>query len=92
MSRDFEPAMGDAMRKGKRSLCWAGTDGRRCTPGRLHAMDNRNAWTSSAMLSGLVLHGDRRKELQVLVAMVREGHGPVVAAYVGVLNACRRAR
>jgi len=53
-------------------------------------MDNRNAWTSSAMLSGLVLHGDRRKELQVFVAMVREGHEPVVAAYVGVLNACRR--
>jgi pentatricopeptide repeat protein len=55
------------------------------------AMDGKNAWTYSAMLSGLALHGNGRKALQVFDAMVREGHAPDAAAYVGVLNACSRA-
>lgn len=55
------------------------------------AMDDKNAWTYSAMLSGLALHGDGRKALQVFDAMVRERHAPDAAAYVGVLNACSRA-
>ena len=40
------------------------------------AMDGKNAWTYSAMLSGLALHRDGRKALQVFDAMVREGHAP----------------
>ena len=40
------------------------------------AMDGKNAWTYSAMLSGLALHGDGWKALQVFDAMVREGHAP----------------
>ncbi|AQK73784.1 Pentatricopeptide repeat-containing protein [Zea mays] len=55
------------------------------------AMDDKSAWAYSAMLSGLALHGDGRKALQVFDAMVREGHAPDAAAYVGVLNACSRA-
>lgn len=55
------------------------------------AMDDKNAWTHSAMVSGLALHGDGRKALQVFDAMVREGHWPDGAVYVGVLNACSRA-
>ncbi|KAL5207703.1 hypothetical protein ABZP36_032138 [Zizania latifolia] len=55
------------------------------------AMDDKNAWAYSAMVSGLALHGDGRKALQVFDAMVREGHRPDGAVYVGVLNACSRA-
>ncbi|KAB8088460.1 hypothetical protein EE612_013081, partial [Oryza sativa] len=55
------------------------------------AMDDKNAWTYSAMVSGLALHGDGRKALEVFDAMVREGHRPDAAVYVGVLNACSRA-
>ena len=46
------------------------------------AMDGKNVWMYSAMLSGLALHGDGRKELQVFDTMVREGHTPDAAAYV----------
>uniref|UniRef100_A0A0A9FMI8 Pentatricopeptide repeat-containing protein n=2 Tax=Arundo donax TaxID=35708 RepID=A0A0A9FMI8_ARUDO len=53
--------------------------------------DDKNAWTYSAMVSGLALHGDGRKALQVFDAMVREGHAPDAVVYVGVLNACSRA-
>ncbi|TVU28102.1 hypothetical protein EJB05_19611, partial [Eragrostis curvula] len=56
-----------------------------------NAADDKNAWTYSAMVSGLALHGDGRKALQVFDAMVREGHAPDAAVYVGVLNACSRA-
>uniref|UniRef100_A0A0A9D6J8 DYW domain-containing protein n=1 Tax=Arundo donax TaxID=35708 RepID=A0A0A9D6J8_ARUDO len=55
------------------------------------AAEHKNAWTYSAMVSGLVLHGDGRKALQVFDAMVREGHAPDAVVYVGVLNACSRA-
>ncbi|RLN07266.1 hypothetical protein C2845_PM11G29240 [Panicum miliaceum] len=55
------------------------------------AMDGKNAWAYSAMVSGLALHGDGRKALLVFNAMVREGHAPDAAVYVGVLNACSRA-
>jgi len=55
------------------------------------AMGGKNAWAYSAMVSGLALHGDGRRALQVLDAMVREGHAPDAAVYVGVLNACGRA-
>ncbi|KAF0934701.1 hypothetical protein E2562_026446 [Oryza meyeriana var. granulata] len=55
------------------------------------AMDDKNAWTYSAIVSGLALHGDGRKALEVFDAMVREGHRPDAAVYVGVLNACSRA-
>ena len=51
----------------------------------------KNAWTYSAMVSGLALHGDGRKALQVFDAMAREGHRPDEAVYVGVLNACSRS-
>ncbi|CAM0944842.1 unnamed protein product [Alopecurus aequalis] len=51
----------------------------------------KNAWTYSAMLSGLALHGDGRKALQVFDAMFREGQKPDEAVYVGVLNACSRS-
>ncbi|KAF8750233.1 hypothetical protein HU200_012488 [Digitaria exilis] len=55
------------------------------------ADDNKNAWTYSAMVSGLALHGDGRKALQVFDEMLRDGHAPDAAAYVAVLNACSRA-
>lgn len=55
------------------------------------AMDDKNTWAYSAMVSGLALHGCGRKALQVFDAMVREGHTPDAAVYVGVLNACSRA-
>ncbi|PUZ77208.1 hypothetical protein GQ55_1G351400 [Panicum hallii var. hallii] len=55
------------------------------------AMDGKSAWAYSAMVSGLALHGDGRKALQVFDAMVREGQAPDAAVYVGVLNACSRA-
>ncbi|WVZ74076.1 hypothetical protein U9M48_022303 [Paspalum notatum var. saurae] len=55
------------------------------------AMDDRNAWTYSAMVSGLALHGDGREALEVFDTMIREGHAPDAAVYVGVLNACSRA-
>ncbi|XP_047082319.1 pentatricopeptide repeat-containing protein At1g31920 [Lolium rigidum] len=51
----------------------------------------KNVWTYSAMVSGLALHGDGRKALQVFDAMVSEGHRPDEAVYVGVLNACSRS-
>uniref|UniRef100_A0ACD5ZKL8 Uncharacterized protein n=1 Tax=Avena sativa TaxID=4498 RepID=A0ACD5ZKL8_AVESA len=51
----------------------------------------KNVWTYSAMVSGLALHGDGRKALQVFDAMVSEGHMPDEAVYVGVLNACSRS-
>lgn len=51
----------------------------------------KNEWTYSAMVSGLALHGDGRKALQVFDAMIREGHQPDEAVYVGVLNACSRS-
>lgn len=53
--------------------------------------ERRNAWTYGAMVSGLALHGDGRRALRVFEAMVRDGHAPDAAAYVGVLNACSRA-
>jgi pentatricopeptide repeat protein len=53
--------------------------------------EGKNAWTYSAMVSGLALHGDAPGALRVFEAMVREGHAPDAAAYVGVLNACSRA-
>ncbi|GJM86522.1 hypothetical protein PR202_ga02389 [Eleusine coracana subsp. coracana] len=55
------------------------------------AEGERNAWTYSAMVSGLALHGHAREALRVFDAMVREGHAPDAAVYVGVLNACGRA-
>uniref|UniRef100_J3LG41 DYW domain-containing protein n=1 Tax=Oryza brachyantha TaxID=4533 RepID=J3LG41_ORYBR len=55
------------------------------------AMDDKNAWTYSAMVSGLALHGDGLRALEVFDAMVREGHRPDAPVYVGVLNACSRA-
>uniref|UniRef100_M8AJ49 DYW domain-containing protein n=1 Tax=Aegilops tauschii TaxID=37682 RepID=M8AJ49_AEGTA len=56
------------------------------------SMDGKkNEWTYSAMVSGLALHGDGRKALQVFDAMIREGHQPDEAVYVGVLNACSRS-
>ncbi|KAL6911841.1 hypothetical protein ACP4OV_000646 [Aristida adscensionis] len=55
------------------------------------AAEEKNAWTYSAMVSGLALHGDGPRALQVFDAMVREGHAPDAAVYVGVLNACSRA-
>uniref|UniRef100_A0A453PBX4 DYW domain-containing protein n=1 Tax=Aegilops tauschii subsp. strangulata TaxID=200361 RepID=A0A453PBX4_AEGTS len=45
------------------------------------SMDGKkNEWTYSAMVSGLALHGDGRKALQVFDAMIREGHQPDEAA------------
>ncbi|CAL5054888.1 unnamed protein product [Urochloa decumbens] len=56
------------------------------------AMSNdRNAWAYSAMVSGLAMHGEGREALRVFDAMLREGHAPDAAVYVGVLNACSRA-
>lgn len=55
------------------------------------AMDGKNEWTYSAMVSGLALHGDGLKALQVFDAMAREGHKPDEAVYVGILNACSRS-
>jgi pentatricopeptide repeat protein len=43
------------------------------------------------MVSGLALHGDGLGALRVFEAMVREGHEPDAAAYVGVLSTCSRA-
>ncbi|CAN6246473.1 unnamed protein product [Urochloa humidicola] len=53
--------------------------------------DDRNAWAYSAMVSGLAMHGDAPEALRVFDAMLREGHAPDAAVYVGVLNACSRA-
>ncbi|CAL5055334.1 unnamed protein product [Urochloa decumbens] len=55
------------------------------------AMGDRNAWAYSAMVSGLAMHGDAREALRVFEEMLREGHAPDAAVYVGVLNACSRA-
>ncbi|CAN6280310.1 unnamed protein product [Urochloa humidicola] len=52
---------------------------------------SRNAWAYSAMVSGLALHGDALEALRVFDEMLREGHAPDAAVYVGVLNACSRA-
>jgi pentatricopeptide repeat protein len=51
----------------------------------------KNVWTYSAMVSSLAQHGNGRGALRVFEAMVREGHAPDAAAYVGVLSGCSRA-
>ncbi|XP_008788534.2 pentatricopeptide repeat-containing protein At1g31920 [Phoenix dactylifera] len=54
-------------------------------------MPQRNKWTFSAVISGLAMHGDGEKVLQILSNMLKEGIEPDEAIYVGVLSACSHA-
>lgn len=54
-------------------------------------MPEKNKWTYSAAISGLAMHGDGEKALQVFSNMLREGIEPDEAIYVGVLSACSHA-
>ncbi|CAA7406574.1 unnamed protein product [Spirodela intermedia] len=54
------------------------------------AMEEKNLWTYSAVISGLALHGDGEGALRVFAGMLTEGLRPDGAVYVGVLTACAR--
>lgn len=54
-------------------------------------MSEKNKWTYSAVISGLAMHGDGEKALQVFSNMLKEGIEPDEAIYVGVLSACSHA-
>lgn len=54
------------------------------------AIEEKNLWTYSAVISGLALHGDGEGALRVFAGMLAEGLRPDGAVYVGVLTACAR--
>ncbi|KAG6513858.1 hypothetical protein ZIOFF_024195 [Zingiber officinale] len=51
----------------------------------------RNTWTYSVVISGLAMHSEGHKALQVFEEMLSAGHVPDEAIYVGVLSACSHA-
>ncbi|XP_074560761.1 pentatricopeptide repeat-containing protein At1g31920-like [Curcuma longa] len=52
---------------------------------------DKNTWTYSVVISGLAMHGEGRRALQVFEEMLSAGHEPDDAIYVGVLSACSQA-
>lgn len=56
------------------------------------SMKEKNLHTYSATISGLALHGDGKRALEIFSRMIiDEGIKPNEAIYVGVLSACSRA-
>lgn len=55
------------------------------------SMKEKTMHTYSATLSGLALHGDGKRALEIFSRMINEGIKPNEAIYVGVLSACSRA-
>ncbi|MQL73307.1 hypothetical protein Taro_005653 [Colocasia esculenta] len=55
------------------------------------AMEEKNLWTYSVVISGLAMHGDCEKALWVFADMLRDDLRPDGAVYVSVLTACSRA-
>ncbi|RWV86238.1 hypothetical protein GW17_00051886, partial [Ensete ventricosum] len=55
-------------------------------------MSEKNAWTYSVVISGLAMHGEGERALQVFSDMLHAGQQePDEAIYVGVLSACSHA-
>ncbi|XP_020084411.1 pentatricopeptide repeat-containing protein At1g31920 [Ananas comosus] len=54
-------------------------------------MPEKNAWAYSAIISGLAIYGEGKRALQVFESMLKEGHKPDEAIYVGVLSSCSHA-
>ncbi|XP_065018549.1 pentatricopeptide repeat-containing protein At1g31920-like isoform X2 [Musa acuminata AAA Group] len=54
-------------------------------------MSEKNTWTYSVVISGLAMHGEGERALQVFSDMLHGGHEPDEAIYVGVLSACSHA-
>ncbi|XP_064935293.1 pentatricopeptide repeat-containing protein At1g31920 isoform X2 [Musa acuminata AAA Group] len=54
-------------------------------------MFEKNTWTYSVVISGLAMHGEGERALQVFSDMLHGGHEPDEAIYVGVLSACSHA-
>ncbi|XP_064977210.1 pentatricopeptide repeat-containing protein At1g31920-like isoform X2 [Musa acuminata AAA Group] len=54
-------------------------------------MSEKNTWAYSVVISGLAMHGEGERALQVFSDMLHGGHEPDEAIYVGVLSACSHA-